>query len=159
MRPNLRPCYRPKSAPLFVANFTNLFTDEHQRPFPTNYRELSPAYDSQPMSLSLFISQPFPAYEQQLVYRVTEAAEARQSARRPPRASMALAPTRDDVLKQRQRQKCTLVIVVAMSGGLTIGMCSYAFGSYVQPLTDEFHWTRVQVGFALPGLRRRHRLH
>ena len=33
-----------------------------------------------------------------------------------------------------RREACALVLVVAMSGGMTIGMCSYAFGSYVQPV-------------------------
>jgi MFS family permease len=46
-------------------------------------------------------------------------------------------------------QQVLLVVVVALSGGMTIGMCSYAFGSYVQPLTDEFGWSRVQINVAM----------
>ena len=75
-----------------------------------------------------------------------------------------------------RREACALVLVVAMSGGMTIGMCSYAFGSYVQPvrhhrlptpphsgclaeltppalvcaqLTNDFGWTRVQINVAM----------
>ena len=47
------------------------------------------------------------------------------------------------------QHKAMLVLVTALSGGMTIGMCSYAFGSYVQPLTDDFGWSRVEINVAM----------
>jgi hypothetical protein len=51
-------------------------------------------------------------------------------------------------------QHCVLVAVVAMSGGMTIGMCSYAFGSYVQcvcpRVISDCHFA-VQLNHFIPG--------
>ena len=59
----------------------------------------------------------------------------RARCRRPTRAAAAVGLPRAAwrMAAPGWRYRALLVLVVALSGGMTIGMCSYAFGSYVRP--------------------------
>ncbi|MDA1258421.1 MAG: MFS transporter [Chloroflexi bacterium] len=39
--------------------------------------------------------------------------------------------------------------VAFLSTGLAVGMAQYAFGAFVEPLEEEFGWTRTQINFSL----------
>ena len=39
--------------------------------------------------------------------------------------------------------------IVFLSGGLTIGMTQYAFGSFAEPMETQFGWSRTEFNAAL----------
>ncbi|MDA1258141.1 MAG: MFS transporter [Chloroflexi bacterium] len=42
-----------------------------------------------------------------------------------------------------------IALIASVASGLTIGMSGYAFGVFVDPLEDEFGWTRTEINFSL----------
>ena len=42
-----------------------------------------------------------------------------------------------------------VVIVIFLSAALAIGASNYAFGLFVEPLADEFGWTRTYISASL----------
>ncbi len=42
-----------------------------------------------------------------------------------------------------------IALVAFLSSGLSIGMAQYAFGVFIEPLEDEFGWTRTEINLSL----------
>ncbi|NQW17147.1 MAG: MFS transporter [Chloroflexi bacterium] len=42
-----------------------------------------------------------------------------------------------------------IALVAFLSTGISVGMTGYAFGAFVEPLEDEFGWTRAQVNWGV----------
>jgi MFS family permease len=66
---------------------------------------------------------------------------------------MAVTPvTAEDTTATRRRglyRGWPIAVVASIASGLTIGMSGYAYGVFVDPLEEEFGWSRTELNFSL----------